>query len=98
MGYGGQSQKRESGGERKRLGTTTILKGWKSLSPGLRGTSYPGVVSQTCPTLKGLHRSGKTPVVVLPRCTLEKGGIWPLTVRLVRFVSGRHASLFLFLL
>ena len=22
--------------------STTILKGWKSLSPGLRGTSYPG--------------------------------------------------------
>src|SRR5439155_26576474 len=24
-----------------------ILKGWESLSPGLRGTSYPGVVGQT---------------------------------------------------
>jgi len=24
------------------LGTNAILKGWKSFSPGLRGTSYPG--------------------------------------------------------
>src|SRR6266478_3959896 len=51
------------------LRTPTILKGWQSFSPGLRGTSYPGVVGQTSPTLKGLHRSGKTPVVVLPRFT-----------------------------
>src|SRR5437899_7958249 len=33
-----------------------ILKGWKSLSPGLRGTSYPGMTGQTRPTLKGLHQ------------------------------------------
>ncbi len=49
-----------------------ILKGWKSLSPGLRGTSYPARVGQASPTLKGLYRSRKTPVVVLPGCTPQK--------------------------
>ncbi len=38
------------------LAPSTILKGWKSLSPGLRGTSYPGVKHHTSTTLKGLHQ------------------------------------------
>src|SRR6266404_3928811 len=40
---------------RPNLPTTAILKGWKSVSPGLRGTSYPGVKHSTAATLKGLH-------------------------------------------
>src|SRR5437870_4517976 len=32
-----------------------ILKGWKSLSPGLRGTSYPGKSRRSISTLKELH-------------------------------------------
>ena len=39
---------------------TAILKGWKSLSPGLRGTSYPGITGQTPPTLKEFHQCRKT--------------------------------------
>src|SRR5437016_13479241 len=33
-----------------------ILKGWKSISPGLRGTSYPGVKQRVPATLKGLNQ------------------------------------------
>src|SRR6266478_4073541 len=40
--------------------TATILKGWKSFSPGLRGTSYPGKTGQTPATLKGLHLRHRT--------------------------------------
>src|SRR5437879_1771380 len=39
------------------LVTTTILKGWKSFSPRLRGTSYPGfALPKPGFTLKGLNR------------------------------------------
>jgi len=34
---------------RAHLDTTAILKGWKSISPGLRGTSYPGGWTMECP-------------------------------------------------
>ena len=35
------------------LDSTTILKGWESISPGLRGTSYPGsAITKTNFTLK----------------------------------------------
>jgi len=35
------------------LESTTILKGWESISPGLRGTSYPGsAITKTNFTLK----------------------------------------------
>src|SRR5208282_3771548 len=50
---------------RAHLVGTTILKGWQSLSPGLRGTSYPG---NTHPkprfTLKGLYQRAPRPVVL----------------------------------
>src|SRR5213592_306684 len=36
---------------------TTILRGWKSLSPGVRGTSYPGLPSQRAVlTQKGFNQ------------------------------------------
>src|ERR1051326_7028072 len=42
--------------------TTTILKGCSSLSPGLRGTSYPGFAGfEIRSALKGLNRA-------VPRC------------------------------
>ena len=51
--------------------STTILKGWKSLSPGLRGTSYPrNTHPKLRSTLKGLYQRAPKPVV-LSRCTLK---------------------------
>src|ERR1039457_2254891 len=44
--------------------STTILKGWPSLSPGLRATSYPGNTHPTPRfTLKGLYQRAPKPVV-----------------------------------
>jgi hypothetical protein len=53
------------------LAGTAILKGWQSFSPGLRGTSYPGVTGQVPTTLKGLHLGGKARSVVSPRCAMN---------------------------
>ncbi len=50
------------------LVTAAILKGWKSFSPGLRGTSYPGGLSiPRPPTLKGLHQPSTAAVT---KCAL----------------------------
>ena len=46
----------------------TILKGWKSFSPGLRGTSYPGKLGQRPSTLKGLYQGREARLVVRPKC------------------------------
>src|SRR5258707_12926514 len=51
------------------LVSTTILKGWESLSPGLLGTSYPGEKSRMSSTLKELHQHPLASLVALSRCT-----------------------------
>src|SRR2546425_12606172 len=45
-------------------GTTAILKGWESFSPGLRGTSSAGVKHRTPATLQGLHQP---PMAAVPQ-------------------------------
>src|SRR6267154_4633089 len=53
---------------RERHAAISILKGWKSLSPGLRATSYPGLARQTRPILKGLHQGGVLLIILLTGC------------------------------
>src|SRR6266446_2413313 len=45
-----------------------ILKGWESFSPGLRGTSYPGLSVQTPTTLKGLRQGRETRSSTVAKC------------------------------
>src|SRR6266404_3683652 len=53
---------------RERHAAISILKGWKSLSPGLRATSYTGLARQTRPILKGLHQGGVLLIILLTGC------------------------------
>src|SRR6266704_1990297 len=58
---------------RERRAAIGILKGWKSLSPGLPalrrlcegGRGYPGMTCQTRPTLKGLHQRSLLLIILL---------------------------------
>jgi hypothetical protein len=43
-------------------------KGIPAQSPGLRGTSYPGITDQTASTLKGLRHRGRIALVLLAKC------------------------------
>jgi hypothetical protein len=69
---------------RVHLVTTTILKGWKSFRPGLRGTSYPGSANGRpiyperveASLLDGVGGSSMMRLGAAPFCWLNSFGIW----------------------
>src|SRR6266576_1996197 len=75
---------------RPNLPTTSILKGWKSFSPGLRGTSYPGVKHRTPATLKGLHHP-----LGAPWCSSSRSGFTLIELLVVIAIVAELASLLL---
>ena len=75
---------------RPNLPTTSILKGWKSFSPGLRGTSYPGVKHRTPATLKGLHQP-----LGAPWCSSSRSGFTLIELLVVIAIVAVLASLLL---
>ena len=64
----------------------TNPKGIGSFSPGLRGTSYPGSMAKTIPTLKGLNQT--RPLPILTPCRNRWPRFWFTRVGLIQPFQG----------